>query len=41
MKSNYKVEITYKTRKEHERRHTVSRKLARVINLESSTAAVR
>lgn len=39
--SNYKVEVTYKTREETERRHTVSRKLAQIINLSAGSAAVR
>ena len=40
-KYNYNVEVKFRTREQKERRHTVSQKLARVINLESGTAAVR
>ena len=37
----YKIEVTYKSREAAERRHTVSRKLAQIINLSASSAAVR
>ena len=40
-KSNYKIEVTYKTREEAERRHVVNRKLAQIINLSAGSAAVR
>lgn len=39
--SNYKIEVTYKTREETERRHVVSRKLVQIINLSAGSAAVR
>ena len=39
--TTYDVRVNFQTREETERRHTVSRKLAQIINLSASSTAVR
>lgn len=39
--TTYDVRVNFQSREEAERRHVVSRKLAQIINLSASSAAVR